>query len=48
MKQAAERVVDQVIRLIVVFMMQTLVLPLLFLWLLLHGFKSLTGLDRSG
>jgi uncharacterized membrane protein YhaH (DUF805 family) len=47
MKQAAERVVDQVIRLIVVFMMQTLVLPLLFLWLLLHGFKSLTGLDRS-
>jgi uncharacterized membrane protein YhaH (DUF805 family) len=43
MKQAAERVVDQVIRLIVVFMMQTLVLPLLFLWLLLQGLRGLVS-----
>lgn len=40
-EQAASDVSEQVINLIVVFLVQTVVLPLLFLWLLLQGLRWL-------
>lgn len=41
LKLAAERLVDYLIRIAVVFLLQTLVLPLLVFWLLLHGSRLL-------
>jgi hypothetical protein len=41
--QAAEQLVDHVIRLVAVFVMQTVLLPLLTLWLLLTAGRALAG-----
>jgi hypothetical protein len=43
LKQAAERTVDHMITLIVVFLLQTLVLPLIFLWGLLRIGRALVS-----
>lgn len=42
-KASAERAVEQMIDLIVVFLMQTLLLPLAFLWLWWQGLRALAG-----
>lgn len=43
--QSAERAIEELIKLIVVFLMQTLLLPLGFLWLWLQGLRVLAGLE---
>jgi hypothetical protein len=48
MKQVAARTVEQVIKLIVVFLLQTLVLPLLLLWALWRAARWLTGWAIGG
>lgn len=40
LKQAAERITEQIINLIVIFLLQTLVIPLLLLWALYGGLKA--------
>jgi len=46
LKQAAEKITEQVINLIVIFLLQTLLLPLLLLWALYGATKAL--FERSG
>ena len=45
LKGVASRAVEHVVKLIVVFLLQTLVLPLLLLWALLRMGRALTGLS---
>jgi hypothetical protein len=40
LKQAAERITEQVINLIVIFLLQTLVIPLLLLWALYGAVRA--------
>ena len=44
-KLAAERAVEQIIRLMVIFLLQTLILPVLLLWGLYAFVKGLTGIS---
>ena len=44
-KLAAERAVEQIIRLMVIFLLQTLILPVLLLWGLYAFIKGLTGIS---
>ena len=44
-KLAAERVTEQIIRLMVIFLLQTLILPVLLLWGLYAFIKGLTGIS---
>lgn len=48
MKEAAGRAVEHMVNLIVVFLLQTLVVPLLLLWGLLRIGRMLAGLPASG
>ena len=41
MRDAVERAVDQIVRMIAIFVIQTVVLPLAFLWMLLALGRSL-------
>ncbi len=43
LKQAAEDISQQVINMIVVFVVQTIIFPLLFLWVLVKGAKGVMG-----
>ena len=43
MQQAASRAIDHLLRLLAVFVLQVLVLPLLFLWVLWRAFRVLAG-----
>jgi hypothetical protein len=42
-RHAAERVTEQVIRLMVIFLMQTLIIPLLLLWALYGALRMVFG-----
>jgi hypothetical protein len=46
LKEVAGRTIEHIIKLIVVFVLQTLVLPLLLLWMLLRLGRVLAGLSR--
>jgi hypothetical protein len=46
LKEIAGRTIEHIIKLIVVFVLQTLVLPLLLLWMLLRLAGALSGLSR--
>lgn len=46
LKQAAERITERVINLIVIFLLQTLVIPLLLLWAMVGAVKG--AFERSG
>mgnify|MGYP001438338028 CR=1 FL=1 len=48
MKQVASRTVEHIVKLIVVFLMQTLVLPLLLMWALLRLSRLLLGWAATG
>lgn len=48
LKAAAEQATDHIIRLIVIFLLQTLVMPLLLLWGLLAAARGVAGLAVSG
>ena len=48
MQETAARAVDHLLRLLAVFMLQVLVLPLLFLWALWRALKALTGPAAGG
>ncbi|NNF50377.1 MAG: hypothetical protein HKN65_11030, partial [Woeseiaceae bacterium] len=39
---------EQIVNLIVIFVLQTILLPLAFLWLLVEGFKRVAGRAISG
>ena len=43
LKASASSASEQIVRLIVIFVMQTIILPLVFLWLLVEGLKSVAG-----
>ena len=47
LQQAVERITEQLVRLIAVFVLQTLVVPLLLLWLMFAVLRSLLAADRS-
>ncbi len=42
-RQVAENIADRVVTLIAVFVMQTLLIPLAFLWLVLHALRSIVA-----
>ena len=46
LKETAGRTIETIIKLIVVFVLQTLVLPLLLLWMLLRAARTLGGYSR--
>ena len=46
LKEVVSRAIEHIIKLIVVFLLQTLVLPLLLLWLLLKIVRVLTSMSR--
>jgi hypothetical protein len=48
MQETAARAIDHLLRLLAVFVLQVLVLPLLFLWALWRGLKALTGPASGG
>ena len=43
LKTSASSASEQIVRLIVIFVMQTIILPLVFLWLLVEGLKGIAG-----
>ena len=43
LKASASSASEQIVRLIVIFVMQTIILPLVFLWLLVEGLKGIAG-----
>ncbi len=43
LKESASSASEQIIRLIVIFVMQTIILPLAFLWLFVEGLKGIAG-----
>ena len=43
LKASASSASEQIVRLIVIFVMQTIILPLIFLWLLVEGLKAIAG-----
>ncbi|MCG8370422.1 MAG: hypothetical protein MJA32_07930 [Proteobacteria bacterium] len=43
LRESASNASEQMIRLIVIFVLQTIVLPLVFLWLVVEGLKGLAG-----
>jgi hypothetical protein len=47
MKQAAERITEQIINLIVIFLLQTLLIPLLLLWALYGAARAAFEWPRS-
>lgn len=47
-KAAAADASEHAVNLIVIFVIQTILFPLLFLWLLLHGFRRIMSLDVLG
>ena len=46
LQKAVERVTEQLVRLIVVFVLQTVVVPVLLLWLMLSVLRKLLAADR--
>ncbi len=46
LQQAIERIIEQLVRLIVVFALQTVVMPLLLLWLMLSVLRNLLAAER--
>ena len=43
LKASASSASEQIVRLIVIFVLQTIILPLVFLWLLVEGLKAIAG-----
>jgi hypothetical protein len=43
LKDSASNASEQIVRLIVIFLMQTIILPLAFLWLFVEGLKGIAG-----
>ncbi len=43
LKASASSASEQIVRLIVIFVLQTVILPLVFLWLLVEGLKAIAG-----
>jgi hypothetical protein len=43
LKEAASSASEQIIRLIVIFVLETIILPLAFLWLFIEGLKGIAG-----
>ena len=43
LKASASSASEQIVRLIVIFVLQTIILPLVFLWLLVEGVKGIAG-----
>jgi len=43
LKASASSASEQIVRLIVIFVLQTIILPLVFLWLLVEGLKGIAG-----
>ena len=43
LKEAASSASEQIIRLIVIFVLETIILPLVFLWLFIEGLKGIAG-----
>ena len=43
LKVGASNASEQIIRLIVIFIMQTIILPLGFLWIFIEGLKGIAG-----
>ena len=48
LKDSASQSSEQIVNLIVIFVLQTILLPLAFLWLLVEGFKRVAGRAISG
>jgi hypothetical protein len=48
LKQAAEKITERVINLIVIFLLQTLIIPLLLLWAMYGATKAALELGRAG
>ncbi|MEO8544658.1 MAG: hypothetical protein ABI434_13815 [Burkholderiaceae bacterium] len=46
LRQAVERIIEQLVRLMVVFVLQTVVVPVLLLWLMWSMLRSLLAADR--
>jgi hypothetical protein len=43
LKESASSASEQIVKLIVIFIMQTIILPLAFLWLFVEGLKGIAG-----
>ena len=43
LKESASSASEQIVKLIVIFVLQTIILPLVFLWLLVEGLKAIAS-----